>query len=191
MPTNQASTKSSVVPVLPAAGRGKLEIVCAVPTRMTLRSIAMAVSALCCETTRARCGVLRSITLAGGVLDAADRDRRQRRVGHLAGAGPAHVQRAGHAHALVRERGVGERHLDRRAAVPQAAERDGGVGADRARDAHQVRDAADPLRADAQRELREDRVVGERRRRRQRYRAAVGAVVVLHRPGRVGPAARP
>ena len=54
MPTNQASTKSSVVPVLPAAGRGKSEIMCAVPMRMTLRSIAMAVSALSRETTCAR-----------------------------------------------------------------------------------------------------------------------------------------
>ncbi len=59
MPTNHASTNSSVVPVLPATGRGKLLMSLAVPMRTTLRSISIACSALSCETACTFLGLLR------------------------------------------------------------------------------------------------------------------------------------
>ena len=69
--------------------------------------------------------------------------------------------------AAVGDRREGVRHLQRRDAAREAADRLGGVGVEMRRDAHVVGRLADLLGPDVGAELREDGVVGRRQRARE------------------------
>ena len=71
------------------------------------------------------------------VLDALDRDR----------AGLVRRERAGDAHAVVRDRRVGVGHLERRHALLEAAEQHGGVGGELGADAHPLGEPRPPASA--------------------------------------------
>ena len=79
--------------------------------------------------------------------------------------------------ALRGDRGVRRRHLQRRDAVLEAAERLRGIALERRRDAHVARRLLDLVRAQVHRELDVDRVVGGERRLAQRHVARALAAV--------------
>ena len=84
-----------------------------------------------------------------------------------------------HAEAAVGDARVRRRHLERGDAVLEAAEGLGRVALERRRDAHHARGLLDLVRADVERELEVDGVVGLQRRAAQRQRAGAHAAVRL------------